>query len=211
MNLLSVNPFDIIESLVDDSCTLVFNIEPLHGDILESVYLSEVPKDSEKWDTDTNLRSSVVLNRNDNIQLIQESPRSSTLNHFDANDLYNVGFAQSTNKKVMLTLDKTVLIPWIDLLKLKNTHNKLDLLDNSIPLHPIRFPIVNLWKAKLRLYVNVPKILVQHCHISLITVSITAPTYETCESYELKDPFVNGILLVSPEIKFYNEKEGGSR
>ena len=204
MNVLSFKPVSQIDSLLNETTTFVFNIEPLHGDVLESIFLSEIPKDCQNWDR-FSLSSSRMIDLRQPLSVsISDSPRSLTLNTFTANDLYSLGFGQFTNKKMMIVLKDDVLLPWSDAIVLSK--NKESIVNNQVNLFDrngvdIKLPVINLWKSKLRVFLNVPKLLSEHCDYHLITIckAICCPTADGLilnREYEMGFPFIEGKLIV---------------
>lgn len=202
--------------------TFVFNIEPLHGDYLESIRISEIPKDTINWDD--SLKNSVSLSskqihqgkshsgsfENDSSLISTDSPRSHTLENFGKENLFLEGFGQRDEKMLMLTLGSSpqqIVLPWTDWNKLSPSDQNP--LDNEILLlskdnEKFSIPVASLWKSRFRLYLRVSELLAKNCKYSLITcVSVAGVDSDSPKGYKmskmnqflLNEPFLPGVLL----------------
>lgn len=201
--------------------TFVFNIEPIHGDFLESIRISEIPKDSSHWDDSTQSslpkstsaskhkpRTSLSESENESPFLRTDSPRTNTLETFGSDNLFLEGFGQRDEKMLMLTLGTSpqqVVLPWTEWNKLSSStiDNQQDPLDNEVILfskdnEKFCLPVASLWKSRFRLYLRVTETLAKNCKYCLITmVSVDSNGSKKLQTNQflLNPPFLPGVLI----------------
>lgn len=200
--------------------TFVFNIEPLHGDHLESIRISEIPKDIVHWDDSLknsisqsssskhhNRTRSISESESDSTFASNDSPRTNTLDNFGKENLFMEGFGQRDEKMLMITLGSSpqqIILPWTDWNKL--SPGEQNPLDNEIVLlskdkEKFSIPVASLWKSRFRLYLRVSELLAKNCKYCLITsVSVAnfdsdSPKRHKMSQFLLSEPFLSGVLL----------------
>ena len=196
MNITSHEPIMKKKSMIDNTFTLVFNVEPLHGDVLESIHLSEIPKASKSWDSVQHHHQKTTNDSTD-----KESPRSSTLKDFGEKDLFSLGFGQKIGKMIMITIDEPpqILMPWTLWNKMSplnqpiNKNSLISAIENEIPFldangQRIRLPVASLWKSKLRIHLSVPFHLAKKCKYNLITI-VSCSNLKQNQFISLAPPF----------------------
>lgn len=194
--------------------TFVFNIEPLHGDYLDSIRISEIPKDSVHWDDNSNQSSQPKINPSNHKRSLsgsetdslisRDSPRTNTLENFGKDNLFLEGFGQRDEKMLMLTLGSSpqqVVLPWTNWNNLSPSDQNP--LDNEIVLmskdkEKFSIPVASLWKSRFRLYLRVSDSLAKNCKYCLITcVSVDSDVSKKhkMDQIVLVEPFLPGVLL----------------
>lgn len=185
MNIHCVSP--IFEKVCKFSgcTTLIFNVEPLQGDILSSLHLSEVPKDCENW--------------NNVCSLTQDSPRTTTLMKFKSQELFDSGFGHFANKQIMISVGqdkKNILLPWTDLSEFQSTNsqtcNEIILRDaNGLQ---IAFPVSSLWKSNMLFHIRIPNLLFSQCNYHLILSTTETQDQNFVQTINLDSPWNKSTL-----------------
>lgn len=212
MNITSHEPILKKKSVIDNTFVLVFNVEPLHGDVLESIHLSEMPKASKTWDT-------IQQKNNDIDSMEKESPRSSTLKYFSDKDLFSLGFGQKIGKMLMITIDEPphILMPWTLWNKMSPPNQTIiknsltSPIENEIPFldatgQRIRLPVSSLWKAKLRIHLSLPYHLAKKCKYNLITI-VSCSNLKQNQIIPLAPPFRknSSLQIIDNVLQFRHE------
>jgi hypothetical protein len=183
---------------------------------LESIRISEIPKDIVNWDD--SLKNSISKSttkhhkRNRSISESEsnstfastDSPRTNTLENFGKENLFMEGFGQRDEKMLMITLGSSpqqIVLPWTDWNKLAPKDQNP--LDNEIVLlskdnEKFSIPVASLWKSRFRLYLRVSDLLAKNCKYCLITsVSVDSDSLKRhkMNQFLLNEPFLPGVLL----------------